>query len=87
MSELFAKTIPLALGAIVSPTLLTAVLLVLTGKVSPRSRSWAFVAGGCTALAAFTVAIPWVAELMKSVSAVAIQRVDVLLGVLLLAVA
>jgi hypothetical protein len=87
MNELFAKTIPLALGALVSPTLLTAVILVLSGKISPRSRSWAFVAGGAAALVAFTVAVPWVAQLMKSVSPRAIQSADVVFGLLLLAVA
>ena len=87
MNELFAKVIPLSLGAMVSPTLLTAAILVLSGKISPRARSWAFVAGGAAALVAFTLAIPWVARLMDSVSPVVIQRADVLFGVLLLAVA
>lgn len=87
MNELFAKTIPLALGAMVSPTMLTAVILVLTGKVSPRARSWAFVAGGSLALLAFTLAVPWIASAMHSVSREAIAWADVILGVLLLAVA
>jgi hypothetical protein len=87
MNELFAKTIPLALGAMVSPTLLTAVILVLSGKVSPRARSWAFVAGGSVALVGFTIAVPWVAQLMKSVNPLAIEWVDIVFGVILLALA
>lgn len=87
MNELFAKTIPLALGAMVSPTLLTAVILVLSGKISPRPRAWAFVVGGTAALIAFTVAVPWVAGLMKSVSPGAIRSADIVFGLLLLALA
>ena len=87
MNDLFAKVIPLSLGAVVSPTLLTAVILVLSGKISPRSRSWAFVAGGAAALAGFTLVVPWVARFMDSVSPVVIQRADVLFGALLLLVA
>ena len=87
MNELLAKTIPLALGAMVSPTLLTAAILVLSGKVSPRSRSWAFVAGGAATLAAFTVLIPWLAGALKSVGPGVVQSADVVFGVLLIAVA
>jgi zinc transporter ZupT len=87
MNELLAKTVPLALGAMVSPTLLTAVILVLTGKVSPRARSWAFVAGGAAALAAFTLAVPWVASLMKSVNPLAVHWADIAFGLLLLGLA
>jgi hypothetical protein len=87
MNELLAKTIPLALGAMVSPTLLTAAILVLSGKVSPRSRAWAFVAGGAVALGAFTVLVPWLAQLLKSVGPGVIRSADVIFGVLLLVVA
>jgi len=87
MNELFARTVPLALGAMVSPTLLTAAILVLSGHVSQRSRTWAFVAGGAAALAAFTLAVPWVAGLLQSVAGVTLDRIDVILGALLLAVA
>jgi hypothetical protein len=87
MDELFAKTVPLALGAMVSPTLLTAVILVLSGKLSPRARSWAFVAGGAAALGVFTILVPWLAGLLKSVNPVAIDSVDTVFGVLLLLVA
>ncbi len=87
MNELLAKTVPLALGAMVSPTLLTAAILVLSGKISPRGRSWAFVAGGAVALAAFTVLVPWLAGLLKSVGPDVIRSADVVFGVLLLAVA
>jgi hypothetical protein len=87
MNELFAKTIPLAIGAMVSPTLLTAVILVLSGKVSPRARAWAFVVGGCVALVAFTLAVPVVARLMSSVNPDVVRSADIVLGLLLLAVA
>jgi hypothetical protein len=87
MNELLAKTVPLALGAMVSPTLLTAAILVLSGKISPRGRSWAFVSGGAVALAAFTVLVPWLGQLLKSVGPGVVQSADVVFGVLLLAVA
>jgi zinc transporter ZupT len=87
MNELFAKTIPLALGAMVSPTLLTAVILVLTGKVSPRARSWAFVAGGAATLVAFTLVVPWVANLIRSVNPLAVHWMDIVFGLLLLGLA
>ena len=87
MNELFAKTIPLALGAMVSPTLLTAVILVLTGKVSPRARSWAFVTGGAAALIVFTLAVPWIANQLKSVNPLAVHWFDVVCGLLLLGLA
>jgi len=87
MNELFAKTIPLALGAMVSPTLLTAAILVLASRVAQRARVWTFVAGGATVLVAFTLAVPWIARLLQSVKGVALDRIDVVLGALLLAVA
>lgn len=87
MNDLFARTFPLALGALVSPTVLTAVILVLTGKVSPRARAWAFVVGGCAALVAFTLAVPVVAKMMDSVNPDVVRSADIVFGLILLAVA
>lgn len=45
MGSLTATVLPLALGAAVSPTLLTLQMLILSGSVRPRSRAWAFTGG------------------------------------------
>jgi len=45
--------LPFALGAAVSPTLLTLELLILAGKVQPKVRAWFFVIGATVALDAF----------------------------------
>jgi threonine/homoserine/homoserine lactone efflux protein len=87
MSQLMTAVIPLSLGAAVSPTLLTAVVLVLSAAVAPRARAWATVAGGAVAMLALTVAAPLVARAMHSVKPAVIDRADVVLGVLLLLLA
>lgn len=45
MGGLFTQVLPLALGAAVSPALLTLVLLMLAGRHQPVPRSWAYVLG------------------------------------------
>ena len=45
MSQILPLVLPLSLGAAVSPTLLTIVLLLLAGKVDRKARAWAFTAG------------------------------------------
>src|SRR6266511_1306463 len=45
MSDLLAMVLPLAIGAAVSPTVLTFQLLTLGGKVAALRRGWAVVAG------------------------------------------
>jgi len=53
MSGLLLQVLPFAIGAAVSPTLLTLELLVLTGKTDPKSRAWLFVAGASSTLLIF----------------------------------
>jgi len=87
MAQLMSTVIPLSLGAAISPTLLTALVLVLSGRVAPRMRAWATVGGAALTLFALTLAAPVVAQALHSVKPVIIDRVDVLGGVLLLALA
>jgi hypothetical protein len=49
---LFAKVLPLAVGAAISPTALVVVLFVLGGRSHPRARAAALTAGFVTVLAA-----------------------------------
>jgi hypothetical protein len=51
--SLYASVLPYALGAAVSPTLLTIELLILSGKRHPKARAWSFVLGASLALLAF----------------------------------
>jgi len=53
VSSLYAQVLPFALGAAVSPTLLTLELLILAGKAQPKVRSWFFVIGATVVLIAF----------------------------------
>lgn len=55
MTSLLAHVLPFALGAAVSPTLLTLELLILTGRHNPKVRAWAFVAGAAATLFIFGV--------------------------------
>lgn len=52
MGELLARVLPLALGAAISPTVLTVQLVTLSGKVAPLARAWAVTAGFLLVLAA-----------------------------------
>lgn len=49
------QVLPFALGAAVSPTLLTLELLILTGKVHRKSRAWFFAIGASLTIFAFGV--------------------------------
>jgi threonine/homoserine/homoserine lactone efflux protein len=82
-----ASVLPLSLGAAVSPTMLTAIVLVLSGQVAPRERAWTTVAGATAAMLALTIAAPLVARALHSVNPIVIDRVDVIAGVLLLLLA
>ncbi len=53
MSGLVLSVLPFALGAAVSPTLLTLELLILSGKTRPKARAWMFVVGASATLIAF----------------------------------
>jgi len=55
MSGLYASVLPLALGAAVSPTLLTVELLLLSGKTQPKARAWLFAVGATTFLLGFAL--------------------------------
>ena len=87
MNQLLASVVPLSLGAAISPTVLTATVLILSGRVAPRARAWAAVAGATATMVALTLAAPVVARAIHSVKPVIIDRVDVVGGVLLLALA
>ena len=87
MDSLLATVIPLSLGAIVSPTVLAAVVLVLSMPVAPRARAWAMVFGATAALVALTVAAPYAAQAMRSVNPLTMHWVDVAFGVVLLGLA
>lgn len=53
MSDLLLRVLPFALGAAVSPTLLTLELLILTGKTDRKARAWMFVIGAAVTIFAF----------------------------------
>jgi hypothetical protein len=55
VSSLYAQVLPFALGAAVSPTLLTLEFLILAGKVQPKVRAWFFVVGATVVLIAFAL--------------------------------
>ena len=55
MSELFRSVLPLALGAMISPTLLTLQVLVLSSPTRPRLKAWALTLGAAITLALFSV--------------------------------
>jgi hypothetical protein len=55
MDSLYASVLPFALGAAVSPTLLTIELLILSGKTKPKARAWFFVLGASATLLAFAI--------------------------------
>lgn len=54
--------LPLALGAAVSPTLLTLQLLILSGTVRPRSRAWAFTGGVAAAIVVYLLVLTTVGK-------------------------
>lgn len=87
MNSLLIAVVPLSLGAMVSPTLLGAVVLVMSSKISPRARAWVFTAGSFVVLAAITAAAPFLGKWLAAVNPTAIARIDVVLGLILLALA
>jgi hypothetical protein len=56
VNQVLPLVLPLSLGAAVSPTLLTIVLLILAGKVDRKPRAWAF-ATGVALVAAVAIAL------------------------------
>ena len=89
MNGLLAIVIPLSLGAAVSPTVLTVVVLTLSGTVAPRARAWAETAGVTVGLvlatAVFLLAAQWLARMRPNPTVLA--STDVVFGVALLALA
>lgn len=53
MTALLLQIFPLALGAAVSPALLTLEFAILAGNTRPRARAWAFVIGAALTIFAF----------------------------------
>jgi Sap, sulfolipid-1-addressing protein len=54
MASLYVEVLPLALGAAVSPGVLTLELLILSGKVQPKLRAWLYLTGAALVLVAFS---------------------------------
>ena len=88
MGNLLASMIPLALAAAISPTMLTAVVLVLSSKDRPRRRALFFLAGAVITLILIGVAalsISGAAVSQKSDGKSPISAgIDIILGLLLL---
>jgi len=57
VGELLGQVLPLALGAMISPTLLALQVLVLSSPRSPRAKAWALVVGAAVTLAAFALVV------------------------------
>jgi hypothetical protein len=55
VSGLYASVLPFALGAAVSPTLLTVELLILSGKTQPKARALFFAIGASIVLLVFAL--------------------------------
>lgn len=55
MSGLFREVLPFALGAMVSPTLLTLQVIVLSSPKSPKLKAWALTLGAAVTLLAYSV--------------------------------
>jgi len=53
VTSLYANVLPFALGAAISPTLLTLELLILSGKTQPKARAWFYVIGATAILLLF----------------------------------
>jgi threonine/homoserine/homoserine lactone efflux protein len=88
MGDLWAMTLPLALGAAVSPTVLIANLLVLGMPDRPRARGAAFAAGALLDLAVVGFVAYFLlhtAATNRGSSSAFFDWVDVVFGVLLLA--
>lgn len=87
MGKLLASMIPLAMAAAISPTMLTAVVLVLSSKDRPRRRALFFLAGAVITLIAIgaaavslSAAQPTSSHGKSPISA----GIDIILGILLL---
>lgn len=55
MQDSLAKVLPLALGAAISPMILTLVVLILATPAKPRLRAWAFTLGATATLIAISL--------------------------------
>jgi hypothetical protein len=92
VGELLARVIPLALGAAVSPTMLTVSVLILCSRRRPVARGVVFTLGVLTVLVALTVLGLTVLDRFANHHPSATERavsdgVDLALGIVLLALA
>lgn len=62
MSPTFWAVLPLALGAAISPTLLTIEVLILSGARDQKPRAWAFAAGCAAVLIGYIVVLATLAK-------------------------
>jgi hypothetical protein len=87
MSQLLSAVIPLSLGAMVSPTVLGAIVLTLSGKVAPGARAWMGIAGMVAALVLVTIAFWFLGRYMAAhrPDPRVLSASDALAGVVLLA--
>lgn len=60
MGEAIATILPYALGAAISPLLLTVEILILAGGVKPKRRAWIYAAGALVVAVIITAAIAFV---------------------------
>lgn len=60
MGEAIATVLPYAVGAAVSPLLLTVEVLILAGAFKPRSRAWVYAAGALVVAILITTAIAFI---------------------------
>ena len=89
MGELIGKTVPLAIGAAISPILVISVVLLLSGTRKPRARALAFAIGNVVALVLVAVVVLLLfhsAGHTGTGSTQAGKLIDLVLGVLLAAI-
>ena len=87
MEQLLASVMPLALGAVMSPTMLTAAVLVLSSRTAGRARVWVFTAGGAVTLVGVTLVAPVLSATFSGLNPRVVDWADVALGCVLLALA
>jgi threonine/homoserine/homoserine lactone efflux protein len=91
MSELFRTVLPLALGAAISPTVLTVSVLLLSSKERPVARGISYLLGFLTVLAGYTAlgltVFDSVQHQPSSSERAVSDAVDVVIGIVLLLMA
>jgi threonine/homoserine/homoserine lactone efflux protein len=92
VGDLLARVLPLALGAALSPTMLTVSVLILSSRTRPRTRAVLYTLGVLTIIVALTVLGLTVLDRFADQHPTATERavsdgVDLALGIVLLALA